>query len=203
MIRAFEDTVRRNGDGVFFRFADANDEGHRGREVAVTYAQARLNAIALMHQMAREGVRRGGYVASDMDNCPAFVYLILACWYGGFKLITLNHRLKEQEKDERLATVEDAFGIPPVLLTESDVHEMIGISSQHETVRELIHSAQRAAALSFQPDQSIIMFTSGTTGRAKGAQLSASNIHDSAVAFNGLLGGGAGMLWQVCLPLYH
>ena len=202
MIRAFEDTVRRNGDAVFFRFADADGERRRGREVGIAYGQARLNAIALMHQMAREGVRRGGYVASDMDNCPAFVYLILACWYGGFRLITLNHRLKEEEKDERLATVEEATGIAPVLLTERDVHEMIGLCREAETARELVHSAQRAAALSFQPDQSVIMFTSGTTGRAKAAQLTARNIRDSALAFNSLLGGN-GALWQVCLPLYH
>ena len=189
---------------MFFRFTDAaREEGSAPRrEIAVTYGQARIAAVALMHQMAREGVRRGGFVASDMDNCPAFVYLILACWYGGFRLITLNHRLTEDEKDERLATVEDVYGIPPVLLTEADVHEMISLGREAETGRELVHSAQRAAALAHQPDQSVIMFTSGTTGRAKGAQLSARNLMDSALAFNSLLG-GSGALWQVGLPLYH
>jgi len=203
LIRTFEDTVRRQGDAVFFRFADSGTDGKRGREVGITYGQARVSAIALMHQMAREGVRRGGFVASDMDNCPEFVFLILACWYGGFRLITLNHRLKEEEKDERLATVEEAYGIAPVLLTEADVHEMIALARQQETGRQLVHSAQRAAALAHQPDQSIVMFTSGTTGRAKGAQLSARNIIDSALAFNSLLGGGQDVAWQVCLPLYH
>lgn len=205
MIRTFEDTVRRNGEAVFFRFSDVLENGQdaRRREVAITYGQARLSSIALMHQMAREGVRRGGFVASDMDNCPAFVFLILACWYGGFKLITLNHRLKEAEKDERLATVEEAYGVPPVLLTEADVLEMVALGKQAETSRELVHSAQRAAALAHQPDQSLIMFTSGTTGRAKGARLSARNIMDSALAFNSLLGGGRATLWQVGLPMYH
>ena len=114
LIRTFEDTVRRNGEAVFFRFADADENG-RGADVAITYGQARLNAIALMHQMVREGVQRGGFIATDMGNCPAFVYTILACWYGGFKLITLNHRLTEDEKDERLRTVEDATRKVPML----------------------------------------------------------------------------------------
>lgn len=201
MIRVFEDMVRRNGESVFFRFADADEKG-RGADVAITYGQARLNAIALMHQMMREGVKRGSYIATDMGNCPAFIYTILACWYGGFKLITLNHRLTEDEKDERLRTVEDATRKAPMLLTEQDVHEMISLSQKAKTGRELVHSAQRAAALSHKEDQSVVMFTSGTTGRAKGAVLSIDNIMGSARAFNGMLGRGA-VLWQVCLPLYH
>lgn len=196
--------VRRSGDGVFFRFADvdAADGGLRRGETVITYRQARLASIALMHQMAREGLREGDYVASDMDNCPAFIYLILACWYGGFKLITLNHRLDEAAKDDRLATVEDFTRIAPVMLTEADVLEMIALARQAETGRELVHSAQRAAALSTREDQRIVMFTSGTTGRAKGAQLSGQGLMDSAAAFNSILGGGK-VLWQTCLPLYH
>ena len=204
MIRVFEDTVRRSGDAVFFRFAEGGGEDvARRREIAITYGQTRVSAIALMEQMMREGVKPGDYVASDMDNCPAFIYLILACWYGGFRLITLNHRLKDDEKDERLATVEDFSGIAPVMLTEADVHEMIALGHKAQTPRELVHSAQRAAALAHQPDRSLIMFTSGTTGRAKGAQLSEANLMESARAFNSMLGTGSGMLWQLCLPLYH
>ncbi|MDO4532292.1 MAG: o-succinylbenzoate synthase [Coriobacteriia bacterium] len=204
MIRAFEETVRHSGDAVFFRFTESEEgDAPRKREHAITYGQTRVAAMALMRQMAREGVKRGDYVASDMDNCPAFIYLILACWYGGFRLITLNHRLKEDEKDERLSTIEDASGIAPVLLTEGDIHEMIALGHKVETPRELVHNAQRAAALTHQPDQSLIMFTSGTTGRAKAAQLSEANLVGSARAFNSMLGAGVRTLWQLCLPLYH
>ncbi len=197
--------ARKNGDGVFFRFADVDTQegGHRRSESVITYRHARLAAIALMHQMAREGMRRGDYVASDMDNCPAFVYLILACWYGGFRLITLNHRLDDAGKDSRLETVEEFTHIAPVMFTEADVHEMIALTREVETGRELVHSAQRAAALGDPQEQGVVMFTSGTTGRAKPARISGGNLAGSARAFNSILAGGNKVLWQVCLPLYH
>lgn len=197
--------ARKNGDGVFFRFADVDvrDGGHRRSESVITYRHARLAAIALMHQMAREGMRRGDYVASDMENCPAFVYLILACWYGDFRLITLNHRLDDAGKDSRLETVEEFTHIAPVMVTEADVYEMIALTREVETGRELVHSAQRAAALGDPQEQGVVMFTSGTTGRAKPARISGGNLAGSARAFNSILAGGNKLLWQLCLPLYH
>ena len=98
--------------------------------------------------------------------------------------------------------MEDATRKVPMLLTENDVHEMIRLAQKAKTARELVHSAQREAALAHRSEQAVVMFTSGTTGRAKPAQLTEENIVGSARAFNGMLGRGA-VLWQVCLPLYH
>ena len=203
MIKAFEETVRRRGAKPFFIFAEGGGDGPRRGEVAVTYAQARLSAIALASQMEREGMEAGAYVASDMDNCPSFIYLLLACSYGGYRLITLNHRLAEADKDERLASIEETTGKVPVLLTEGDVLEMVSLGRQAAPESRLVNLAQRRAALSKPHEQQVIMFTSGTTGAPKAAVLPGTCLVGSAYAFNGSLGAGESTMWQACLPLYH
>ena len=73
------------------------------------------------------------------------------------------------------------------------------------SVEDAIHFAERAAHI-FDPDQrALLMFTSGTSGKPKGAELTWSNLVESAGASNRVLAGrhGSRGLWQAVLPLFH
>mgnify|MGYP002231084336 CR=1 FL=1 len=96
MIPELERNTRNCPRGVCFLF--------EGR----TYvnAQIRLQAAGLARALQLQGVRRGSFVACDMDNSPALVLLAVAAGYGGFALVALNRRLTDAEKDERLSDLE-------------------------------------------------------------------------------------------------
>lgn len=49
----------------------------------------------------------------------------------------------------------------------------------------------------------LLLFTSGTTGRPKAAQLTVANLRANAAASNAALGAGAGSRFLCCLPLFH
>lgn len=200
MIESFEKTARRMPDEVFFRFAEAD-----GAVEAVTYRQARLRSVALLHHLERAlGLEAGRYVACDMDNCPSFVYLLLACQYGGITLVALNHRLSQDEKAERVESVrgEDALGRCPVL-EEPDIADAVQAGLAAEDQEALLHRADGLGGVAARNRASVIMFTSGTTGKAKAAVLAAENLCGSAAAYNRAFGCDRSTIWQASLPLYH
>ena len=61
--------------------------------VAITYAMLRDGSVRLAESLQKEGVSRGGWVATDMANCVEFLALLLACALSGTTLVTLNARL--------------------------------------------------------------------------------------------------------------
>lgn len=200
MIEAFEKTARRTPEQVFFRFTETD-----GAVEAVTYRQARLRAVALLEHLQRVlGLEEGRFVACDLDNSPAFVYLLLACQYGGIALVTLNHRLTSDEKAERVESVrdQDPRGRCPVL-AEEDVVEAVRAAGDAESADELLHRADSLGGVAARNHSPIIMFTSGTTGKAKAAVLTAESLCGSAEAYNRAFGCDRSTIWQATLPLYH
>lgn len=206
MIQEFDQTARHRPEAIFYRFREAADisAAPKGALEEISYRQARLEAAALMRQLQREGNAESSIVACDMDNCPAFITLILACAYGSFTLVTLNHRLTEDEKLERLLDISLVNDLRPcTALTETEVLAKIAAGLKAESESTLLHRAERAAALSLREQRAVVMFTSGTTGKAKAAKLSGDNICGSAAAFNVSLATGVDVCWQATLPLYH
>lgn len=101
MIEVFESTVRRTPLKTCFVYVDAS-----GTSECFSYQETRLYAAAFAQVLKQQGVSRGDCVALDLPNCPAFIFLMLAAAYGGFTLLTLNHRLTSAEKTARVLSVE-------------------------------------------------------------------------------------------------
>lgn len=96
---------------------------------------------------AASGVGKGGWVSTDGENSVAFVELLLAAAYGGFTVVALNARLTEEEKCDRIRSIESVlpstdrpirsienalYGASPQ--THSDTRDKRG-SQDHETSR--------------------------------------------------------------------
>ena len=180
MITELERNTRNHPRGVCFLF--------EGR--TFVNAQVRLQAAGLARALQLQGVRRGSFVACNMDNCPALVLLAVAAGYGGFALVALNRRLTQVEKDERLADLERNGYHVAARLDEASVVGMLHEVSDERTRHVLRHHAERYAAQFSLDDRAVVMFTSR-------------NLTGSAAAFNEHLDAAATDVWQLALPLYH
>ncbi len=216
MIDIFESTAQARPDAVFFSFVD-----RAGEETAYTYRQTRLMAAQLARRLRDKGVFPGDMVAVDLPNCPLYVFLALAAAYGGFGLVVLNHRLTDAEKLMRLLELERC-GVRIAhrvdAASERRLFDQVSQSllrgesrtgrvddSLGGVVEDAIHFAERAAHTFDAGHRALIMFTSGTTGKPKGAELTWRNLVESAEASNRVLSPRTlnRGLWQAVLPFFH
>lgn len=75
--------------------------------------------------------------------------------------------------------------------------------ARQDAFGQTIHFAEHAAHMFDAGTRAIIMFTSGTTGRAKAVPLTWNNLCRSAKISNALLNCRGEGLWQAVLPMYH
>ncbi|WP_304598023.1 AMP-binding protein [Adlercreutzia caecimuris] len=216
MIDIFESTAQARPESVFFSYVN-----RAGEEMSFTYRQTRLLAAQLARRLRDKGVFPGDMVAVDLPNCPLYVILALAAAYGGFGLVALNHRLTDAEKLTRLLELErcgvrvahrvDADSEPRLFeqvcnsLLRGDARMGRVDDSLGGVMEDAIHFAERAAH-TFDPDhRAIIMFTSGTTGKPKGAELTWTNLVEAAQASNRVLSPRSLSrgLRQAVLPFFH
>lgn len=215
MIDAFESTARIHPNKVFLTFVDSS-----GNEVAYTYRQTRLIAAAMARRLRSKGVRRGDCVSVDLPNCPEYVFLALAAAYGSFSLVCLNNRQTSSEKMVRLLEIEReglrvAYRVDEVRASRlmASVRGALSgedrrgtrtiMGAEYDAMSDVVHFAEREAHLFAVDQPALVMFTSGTTGKAKAVGLSWRHLIDSAKASNCVLSARGRGMWQAALPLYH
>ena len=188
-------------------FLDAARDYH-----PTTFRQLREDALRLVLQLSEKGVRRGGLCAVDMGNCREYVMLLLAAAYGGFGLVALNAHLSPIEKRDRARELYQTAGANSLaLLDRETVAELLETSydtfESQEYVNKLAQAAQHGLASADDRATAVVMFTSGTQGKPKAANLSWGNLLGAASAANVRLASdassGTPVLWQLALPLYH
>lgn len=125
----------------------------------------------------------GDRVACLAKNCVEIIILHLACARAGLIFVPLNWRLSTPELVQLLEDCE-----PRVLFgdAELDRHGLAGVALRDLDLAG--DGAFRAGHSPPDPDRpSLILYTSGTSGRPKGVVLSERNLAQTAINF-GLLG---------------
>ncbi|WP_037603421.1 acyl-CoA synthetase [Streptacidiphilus rugosus] len=150
---------------------------HDGRRIS--YAELNERATRLAHALRAAGVRCGDRVAYLGPNHPAFLEALFATGMLGAVFVPLNTRLAAPEIDHQL---HDSGA--RALLHAPGCADLVGPAAPPFTV-EVGPDCRRllAAAPSTvidepvrQDDTCLIMYTSGTTGRPKGAVLTHGNL---------------------------
>ncbi|MCW3492538.1 o-succinylbenzoate--CoA ligase [Microbacterium sp. SSM24] len=161
----------------------------------LSYAQLAHTAEQISAILAEHGIRDGDRVAYLGENSPEFLATLFGTVRIGAVFVPINTRLAapeirhvladsgatvllhDPEFTDRLAPVLETLDVQVVQTGASGRHGASGLSRLLATAREV------PAAVETSPQHpAAIVYTSGTTGRAKGAVLTHGNL--TAVALN-------------------
>jgi acyl-CoA synthetase (AMP-forming)/AMP-acid ligase II len=195
---------RRTPDKPALRFRDA------GEETVFSYERLFAAADALAAGLAAQGLEKGDRVAFFLGNRPEFVIAYLAVIRLGAVMVPINLAYRQREIVHMLGDAE-----PRLLITERSLLPILDEMAERDRrslqrvilAEELDGLEADAAGLAWPivggSDPAMLLYTSGTTGRSKGAVIT----HDNVLAtMTGLL---AAWAWEpadallLTLPLFH
>lgn len=136
----------------------------------LTYSDLYRLSNAVAHEMRTRGIERGDRVAVLAKNSWFYVALLFGAQRCGAILVPINHRLTRPEVDH---VVGDAS--PKLALVDADLLDRISPTTQiidMKIFQEMVTSHRSIPTIEFSSDPeeaSMILYTSGTTGKPKGA----------------------------------
>ncbi|WP_208094674.1 acyl-CoA synthetase [Brevibacterium limosum] len=171
-----------------------------------SYLQMHRRTLYRAAELHRRGIRRGDRVAYLGPNHPALIEVMLASLRIGAVFVPLNWRLTPAELDYQLADAGvSLLEVAPEVaetaeaLTAEIAWKLVDWSSA--PVSDTLPAVPAAEITGDEP--ALLLFTSGTTGRPKGAVLSHANLLWNS--FNLLLNSDitAADATLVTAPLFH
>ncbi|MDA3649688.1 long-chain fatty acid--CoA ligase [Saccharopolyspora indica] len=199
--------------------------GHR----RLTYAEVGALADRVAGLLVSRGIRPGDRVAITCPNLPEFVAVYYGILKAGAVVVPLNVLLKEREITYHLNDsgarayfcFEGSPGLPTgesgsaaaarapacanLFIITADPESASPIEGTETLTRALDHHAEFAAVAREATDTAVILYTSGTTGQPKGAELSHANMVLNALTANQLFDSTPAECdtHLVALPLFH
>ncbi|CAM3265998.1 AMP-binding protein [Nocardioides dubius] len=183
----------------------------------VTYGELFAEVNRISHGFReRHGLREGDTVACVMENSVGMIALYLAAMQSGIYLVTVNYHLTRHEIEYILAD-----SAAKLVVCSPRAEEAVVAATEAPVVvdGQPAHGASPWSALgegmpATSPEQvpagSLMMYTSGTTGRPKGVRrpLSGATADEGARTYVWLfsefgMARSAFSAWLVAAPLYH
>jgi malonyl-CoA/methylmalonyl-CoA synthetase len=179
----------------------------------LTYGELDQRCARLAARLARLGVGRGDRVAAQIEKSVANVLLYLACLRQGAVYLPLNTAYTRAELDYFFGDAEPALIVcDPARRAEIGALSGAGgacivtldAAGQGDLVDGLDNEPpQRAIVRVEDDDLAALLYTSGTTGRSKGAMLTHRNLASNALTLADVWGFSAEDVLLHPLPLYH
>jgi malonyl-CoA/methylmalonyl-CoA synthetase len=174
-----------------------------GETLSLTFGELDTRSNQLANFFKSKGLQRGDRVGFFLSNCVEIVDIFLACVKTGIIVVPINILYRDRELGHIIA---DAT--PKAVITASETASLIPPGTEVWDVAEI-----SKAALSFNKtfkgisidgdDAAAIVYTSGTTGRSKGAILTHNNFAINAVNLCACWGITSEDRYLAVLPLFH
>ncbi|MBO9521950.1 MAG: long-chain fatty acid--CoA ligase [Nocardioidaceae bacterium] len=198
-------------------------------DVRLTYAQVNGAANQVANLLVELGVQPGDRVALTCPNLPYFPIVYYGILKAGAVVVPMNVLNKGREVTyylddadakvyfcfegtpelpmgtEGKAGVDGAKSRPELILITADPSAPSPVEGARTLTEALAgKSPVFEAVLGAETDTAVILYTSGTTGQPKGAELSHSNLVLNALTCNRLFGSTPGTdVHLLTLPLFH
>ena len=194
-------------------------------DTSLSYAQVHGMAQKFATALREQGVEPGDRVALMLPNVPQFTIAYYGILYAGGVVVPLNVLLTEEEVayhlDDAAASafvVWDGFlaAAAPAFARVVECHTLIVVEAgapgsgtlppDGKSFSSLVAAAEPMGDLTTRSadDTAVILYTSGTTGKPKGAELSQFNIFFNALyARNMLIPLQEDEVALATLPLFH
>ncbi len=133
----------------------------------------------------------GARVVLCLENRPEFFEVLFACWVAGLVAVPVNAKLHAREVAHivrdcgalAIVTTDKLVDALRAAVRESDGHEPAILVAGSGEYARLLESATMDCAAAQATDTAWIFYTSGTTGRSKGAMLSHRNLMFMSLAY--------------------
>ncbi|MFZ0448855.1 MAG: AMP-binding protein [Desulfatiglandaceae bacterium] len=191
----------------------------------ITYRMLQESSQKVAAWLDASGIHSGDRVAVMLRNCPEFVEIYLACAQIGAILVPLNTRWTHSELNWAMNNAE-----PNIVIYESSFGESLEIDNRQRYPEGMIlsrvgdsksgfnirdyHAETRTGDFRKQPDLNypypekpeqhhVIMYTSGTSGRPKGALLALRKTYYNCLNAGEYFNFQHDDIMLVVSPLYH
>ena len=179
-----------------------------------TFADVETESARYANLMRERGVVPGDRVAVQVEKSPQALVLYLACLRAGAVYLPLNPAYPERELDYFLGDAEPRMTV----VRPESVNALTALCERHGTGEPLslgthddgtLIEASRAMPDDFDTvvrvpdDLAALLYTSGTTGKPKGAMLTHANLYSNAKVLHEAWGFRKGDVLLHMLPLFH
>jgi malonyl-CoA/methylmalonyl-CoA synthetase len=195
---------------VFFEAVAAQSEAHSGKNLlvpadgpAVTHGAALLRSAQMARALRGLGLTRGDRVAAMVEKSSDAVLLYLACLQAGFVYVPINPGFRREETAHVLT---DATPAMVVCMPGQEAWFDSIVAGMRAVALPGLAEAQGDAAIGgggASGDPAVILYTSGTTGRPKGAVLSQANILANGLALSAFWRFSRDDVLLHVVPLFH
>ena len=198
--------------------ANAKDDGKAAIETpdgaSLSYGELFARAGRMARALAELGVEPGDRVAAQIDKSPDAIVLALASFRAGAALLPLNTAYTLAEVEYFLSDAEPALTLcrPAQLDAVRALSERLALRAVESlgdhgdgTFPQAVAAArdELPSVARGRQDLAAILYTSGTTGRSKGAMLTHENLSSNAEALTKLWRFTADDVLIHALPVYH
>ncbi|WP_025411234.1 class I adenylate-forming enzyme family protein [Gemmatirosa kalamazoonensis] len=183
--------------------APALDDATVGPPRTLTFGDVDARANAVARLLRARGFAAGDRLAFFLPNRVEVLDLYLACVRLGVIVVPMNALYKEREVAHLVAD-----SAPKVVVTTADRAPLLPAGTPWWDVASLAreaaeHAGERVAVAIDGDAIAALVYTSGTTGRAKGAMLTRHNLAANAVALTTCWQITAADRYLAVLPLFH
>ena len=180
-------------------------------DLVLTYEQLHEAAGRAARMLASLGVEPGDRVGLMLPNIPAFPVAFYGALAAGAIVVPMNPLLKSRE----VAYYLGDSGAKAVFAWQAVAGEAAkGAAEAGAQVISVEDPDLSSALAGFAPaadwadaadeDDAVILYTSGTTGRPKGAELTHGGLaRNASLTSRTLIGSGSDDVMMGCLPLFH
>jgi malonyl-CoA/methylmalonyl-CoA synthetase len=179
-----------------------------------TYAEIERESARLARFFSGLGITKGSRIAVQVDKSPAAIWLYLSVLRAGFVYLPLNTAYQRTELDYFLHDAEPAVVVcvPASEKLFAELGKPVGLRHVYTlsedgggSLIEASRSTEAVFAVADLADDDLaaIVYTSGTTGRAKGAMLTHGNLSSNAQTLHAYWGFRPTDVLLHALPLFH